>query len=74
MFIRLVDIFSTREKCSGASGRGIGTTMLPYPSYTSCILSVDIPWSQNAIIISFTDIFNDTAKKNTGKYMGMKES
>jgi hypothetical protein len=47
--------------------------MPPYPSYTSCTLIINIPWSQNAIIILFDDIFNDTAKETTKKYMEMME-
>jgi len=47
--------------------------MPPYPSHTSCTLSVDTPWSQNAIIILFDDIFNGTATKTMNKYIKMVE-
>jgi len=69
MFIRLNDLFLTREKCTAASGWGVGTTMAPCPSYTSCTLSVDIPRTNT--MTSFDDILNDIAKettKNTWKW------
>jgi len=47
--------------------------MPPYPSHTSCTLSVDTPWSQNAIIILFDDILNGTATKTINKYIKMVE-
>jgi hypothetical protein len=47
--------------------------MPSYPSYISCTFIVDIPWSQNAIIILFDDIFNGTAKETTKKYIEMME-
>jgi hypothetical protein len=47
--------------------------MPPYPSYTSCALIVDIPWSPNAIILLFDDILNGTAKETTKKYIEMME-
>ena len=45
----------------------------PYPSHTSCTLIVDIPQSQNTIIILFDDTFNGTAKETTKKYIEMME-
>jgi len=42
-------------------------------SHTSCTLSVDIPWSKNAIMTSFNDILNGTAKEITEEYIEMME-
>src|ERR1700709_2524594 len=47
--------------------------MPPYPSYTSCTLIVDIPWSQNATILLFNDILKGTAKETMKKYIEMME-
>jgi hypothetical protein len=47
--------------------------MAPYPSYTSCTLSIDISWSKNAIVVSFNDMLNGVSKETTKKYIEMME-
>ena len=59
----IIQIFSTRGKCTGALGWGVEATMPPYPSCISCALNVSFPGSRNTNSFPFNYILNDTAKK-----------